>query len=62
MPNVMPKKGWPVLEGEIKLSDVGSQAFIEVEGDNWYASVTLTNEAITGLHEWLTCYRQARGI
>ena len=58
----MPKEAFPTLEGEVKIQDVANQVFLEVEGDSWYASVTLTDKAVTGLHEWLSCYRQARAI
>lgn len=58
----MPKESFPVLEGDVKISDVGGHVFLEVEGDCWYASVTLTQESLAGLQEWLSCYRQAAGF
>lgn len=55
----MPMTEFPVLEGDIRLREVGDNVFLELEGDCWYSCVTLSREAITGLHEWLACYRQA---
>lgn len=58
----MPKESYPVLEGDIKIQDLQGNVFLEVEGDCWYASVTLSQEAVTGLQEWLSLYRQAAGF
>lgn len=58
----MPTEAFPTLEGEVKIQDVGGQVFLESEGDSWYCSVTLSDAAVIGLQEWLSCYRQARGI
>lgn len=58
----MPKESFPVLEGDVKISDVGGNVFLEAEGDSWYVSVTMTQEAISGLQEWLSLYRQAQGF
>lgn len=54
--HVMPKKSFPVEEGDLRIQDIGGNVFMEIEGDCWYASISLPAESVAGLHEWLSCY------
>lgn len=48
---------WETIEGQICLRSVGSQVFLEIEGDGWYACVTLNKDAAQGIGDWFTVRR-----
>jgi len=45
------------LEGSLTIRQVGMQVFLEIEGDNYTCSMTLSEESAQGIEDWLACLR-----
>lgn len=48
------------MDATITLIEVGDQAFLEVDGDNFHCSVTLNAEVMQGMNDWFTCLRMSK--